>query len=171
MGSPVHFVLNLFEEQNRAFSMGIIINAGCIDFQNLSPEYFFREKLMKYKGFTITVFIIASSMNVVLYVYIGNYEIMNEICNYISFIAGIPALICIGKMYLDHTNEMYSYCSGLSYYFYIVHLPVVVLCQYFISLTGIGCIYNFVLSFVISVIITCGMCFTFCGGKIIFEVK
>lgn len=106
-----------------------------------------------------------------LYVYIGNYEIMNEICNYISFIAGIPALICIGKMYLDHTNEMYSYCSGLSYYFYIVHLPVVVLCQYFILLTGIGCIYNFVLSFVISVIITCGMCFTFCGGKIIFEVK
>ena len=171
MGSPVHFVLHLFEEQDRAFSMGIIINAGCIDFQNLSPEYFFGEKLMKYKGFTITVFIIASSMNVVLYVYIGNYEIMNEICNYISFIAGIPALICIGKMYLDHTNEMYSYCSGLSYYFYIVHLPVVVLCQYFISLTGIGCIYNFVLSFVISVIITCGMCFTFCGGKIIFEVK
>ena len=49
--------------------------------------------------------------------------------------------------------------------FYIVHLPVVVLCQYFISLTGIGCIYNFVLSFVISVIITCGICFTFCGKK------
>lgn len=137
----------------------------------LFSQQSFIEKLMKYKGFTITVFIIASSMNVVLYVYIGNYEIMNEICNYISFIAGIPALICIGKMYLDHTNEMYSYCSGLSYYFYIVHLPVVVLCQYFISLTGIGCIYNFVLSFVISVIITCGMCFTFCGGKIIFEVK
>ena len=52
---------------------------------------------MKYKGFTITVFIIASAMNVVLYVYIGNYEIMNEICNYISFISGIPVLICIGK--------------------------------------------------------------------------
>ena len=171
VGSPVHFVLYLFEEQDRAFSMWIIINTGCIDFQNFSPKYFFWEKLMKYKGFTITVFIIASSMNVVLYVYIGNYEIMNEICNYISFIAGISALICIGKMYLDYTNEMYSYCSGLSYYFYIVHLPVVVLCQYFISLTGIGCIYNFVLSFVISVIITCGMCFTFCGGKIIFEVK
>ena len=137
----------------------------------LFSQQSFIEKLMKYKGFTITVFIIASAMNVVLYVYIGNYEIINEICNYISFIAGIPALICIRKMYLDHTNEMYSYCSGLSYYFYIVHLPVVVLCQYFISLTGIGCIYNFVLSFVISVIITCGICFTFCGGKIIFEVK
>ena len=111
----------------------------------LFSQQSFIEKLMKYKGFTITAFIIASAMNVVLYVYIGNYEIMNEICNYISFIAGILALICIGKMYLDHTNEMYSYCSGLSYYFYIVHLPVVVLCQYFISLTGIGCIYNFVL--------------------------
>ena len=137
----------------------------------LISQQSFIEKLMKYKGFTITAFIIASAMNVVLYVYIGNYEIMNEICNYISFIVGIPALICIGKMYLDHTNEMYSYCSSLSYYFYIVHLPVVVLCQYFISLTGIGCIYNFVLSFVISVIITCGICFTFCGEKIIFEVK
>ena len=41
VGSPVHFVLNLFEEQNRAFSMGIIINAGCINLQDLSPEYFF----------------------------------------------------------------------------------------------------------------------------------
>ena len=41
VGSPVHFVLNLFEEQDRAFRMGIIINAGCIDFQNFSPEYFF----------------------------------------------------------------------------------------------------------------------------------
>lgn len=36
-----YFVLRLFEEQNRAFSMGIIINAGCINFQDLSPEYFF----------------------------------------------------------------------------------------------------------------------------------
>lgn len=96
---------------------------------------------------------------------------------FMSFIAGIPALICIGKMYLDYTNEVCSYCSGLSYTFYIVHLPVVVLCQYFISLTGIGCIYNFVISFVISIIITCGICFfiskiaivgTFCGEKINF---
>ena len=125
----------------------------------------FIEKLMRYKGFIITVFLIASAMNVVLYMYIGNHEVMNEICNYMSFLAGIPALICIGNMYLDYTNEMCSYCSGLSYTFYIVHLPVVVLCQYFISLTGIGCIYNFVISFVISVIITCGICVTFCGGK------
>lgn len=41
VGSPVHFVLYLFEEQDRAFCMGIIINAGSIDFQNFSPEYFF----------------------------------------------------------------------------------------------------------------------------------
>ena len=56
---------------------------------------------MKYKGFTITVFIIASAMNVVLYVYIGNYEIMNEICNYISFISGIPVLICISRWWCE----------------------------------------------------------------------
>lgn len=119
----------------------------------------FIEKLMKYKGFIITVFMIVSVMNVVLYVYIGNYEVFNDICNNMSFITGIPALICIGKMYLDNTNEMCSYCSRLSYAFYIVHFPVVVLCQYFISLTGMGCIYNFVLSFVISTIITSGICF------------
>lgn len=119
----------------------------------------FIEKLMKYKGFIITVFIIASVINVVLYVYIGNYEVFNDICNNMSFITGIPALICIGKMYLDNTNEMCSYCSRLSYAFYIVHFPVVVLCQYFISLTGMGCIYNFVFSFVISTIITSGICF------------
>ncbi len=129
----------------------------------LFSQQSFIERLMRYKGFIITVFVIASDMNVVLYMYIGNHEVMNEICNYMSFIAGIPALICIGKMYLDYTNEMCSYCSVLSYTFYIVHLPVVVLCQYFISLTGIGCIYNFVISFVISVITTCGICFTFCG--------
>ena len=119
----------------------------------------FIEKLMKYKGFIITVFIIASVINVVLYVYIGNYEVFNDICNNMSFITGIPALICIGKMYLDNTNKMCSYCSRLSYAFYIVHFPVVVLCQYFISLTGMGCIYNFVFSFVISTIITSGICF------------
>ena len=92
----------------------------------------FIEKLMKYKGFIISVFIIVSVMNVALYVYIGNYEIINEMC---------------------------SYCSGLSYTFYIVHLPVVVLCQCFISLVGMEGIYNLVLSFAISIIITCSICF------------
>lgn len=125
----------------------------------LFSQQSFIEKLMKYKGFIISVFIIVSVMNVALYVYIGNYEIINEICNCMSFIAGIPAMICIGKMYLDYTNEMCSYCSELSYIFYIVHLPVVVLCQCFISLVGMEGIYNLVLSFAISIIITCSICF------------
>ena len=83
----------------------------------------------------------------------------HNICNYISFATGIPALICFGKTYLDYSNTISSYCSKLSYVFYIVHFPIVVLCQYFISLTGVGCIYNFVLSLAISTIVTCSACY------------
>ena len=98
-------------------------------------------------------------MNAILFVYIGDYELLNNICNYISFATGIPALICFGKTYLDYSNTISSYCSKLSYVFYIVHFPIVVLCQYFISLTGVGCIYNFVLSLAISTIVTCSACY------------
>lgn len=50
----------------------------------LFSQQSFIEKLMKYKGFIISVFIIVSVMNVALYVYIGNYEIINEMCSYCS---------------------------------------------------------------------------------------
>ena len=49
--------------------------------------------------------------------------------------------------------------AGISASFSIVHFPIVVLCQYFISLTGVGCIYNFVLSLAISTIVTCSACY------------
>ena len=39
---PMHFVLNLLEKQNGTFSLGVIINAGRINLQHLSPEYLFR---------------------------------------------------------------------------------------------------------------------------------
>ena len=49
--------------------------------------------------------------------------------------------------------------AGISASFSIVHFPIVVLCQCFISLTGVGCIYNFVLSLAISTIVTCSACY------------
>lgn len=70
----------------------------------------------------------------------------------------IPALICLAKEYLDYSNKVSRYCARLSYVFYIVHFPIVVLCQYFISLTGVGSVYNFVLSIFISTILTCSVC-------------
>ena len=71
-------------------------------------------------------------MNVILFVYIEDYTLLNNICNYLSFATGIPALICFGKTYLDFSNTFSTYCQKLSYVFYIIHFPVVVLCQYFI---------------------------------------
>lgn len=119
----------------------------------------FIEKLVSIQWLFIAGFVISSTMNAILFVYIGDYELLNNICNYISFATGIPALICFGKTYLDYSNTISSYCSKLSYVFYIVHFPIVVLCQYFISLTGVGCIYNFVLSLAISTIVTCSACY------------
>lgn len=118
----------------------------------------FIEKLMNLKCLFIALFVLASALNVILFVYIEDYKLLNNICNYISFVIGIPALICFGKAYLDYNNIVSRYCSKLSYVFYIVHFPIVVLCQYFISLTGVESIYNFVLSLVISAIVTCSAC-------------
>lgn len=131
----------------------------------------FIDKLMKYKWFFMSVFLFASAMNVVLFGYIGNYEILNNICNYISFITGIPTLICFGKMYIDCTNKFCSYWSRTSYVFYIVHFPIVVLCQYFIYLTGIGNVWNFVFSFAVSMVATCIMCYIINKITIVFITR
>lgn len=117
------------------------------------------EKLVKIKWIFVLLFILSSVMNAILFVYIEDYELLNNICNYVSFISGIPALLCIGKEYLDYSNKVSRYCSKISYAFYSVHFPIVVLCQYFISLTGVDRINNFVLSLAISTIITCSACF------------
>lgn len=119
----------------------------------------FVEKLVSVKWLFIVGFVLSSVMKVILFVYIEDYESLNNICNYISFATGIPALICLGKVYLDYTNGVSRYCSKLSYTFYIVHFPIVVLCQYFISLAGAGSIYNFILSLIISTIVTCSACY------------
>ena len=118
----------------------------------------FIEKLVSFKWLFIVAFALLSAMNVILFVYVEDYRLLNTICNYLSFAAGIPALVCFGKTCLDYTGTVSRYCAKLSYVFYIVHFPIVVLCQYFISLTGAGSIYNFVLSLVISSVVTCVAC-------------
>ena len=119
----------------------------------------FIEKLVSFKWLFIVAFVLFSAMNVVLFVYVEDYQLLNTICNYLSFATGIPALICFGKTCLDYADTVSRYCAKLSYVFYIVHFPIVVLCQYFISLTGVGSIYNFVLSLVIATILTCSACY------------
>ena len=115
----------------------------------------FIKKLVKIK----ILFVLSSIMNAILFVYIEDYALLNNICNYLSFVTGIPALICLAKGYLDYSNKVSRYCARLSYVFYIMHFPIVVLCQYFISLTGVGSVYNFVLLLFISTILTCSVCY------------
>ena len=118
----------------------------------------FIKKLVKVKIVFVFVFVLSSMMNAILFVYIEDYALLNNICNYLSYITGIPALICLAKEYLDYSNKVIRYCERLSYVFYIVLFPIVVLCQYFISLTGVGSVYNFALSLFISTILTCSVC-------------
>lgn len=134
----------------------------------------FTERLIKFKWVFFVTFVITSLMNAILFVYIEDYTLLNNICNYLSFATGIPALICFGKTYLDFSNTFSTYCRKLSYVFYIIHFPVVVLCQYFISLSGVGCIYNFLLSLVLSPLVTCGICYIIDKNKalgILFGLK
>lgn len=118
----------------------------------------FVQKLVRYKKIFISAFLISSIMNTALFVYVGRYELLNNICNYLSFVFGILTLICLGREYLNGANGFSRMCSRLSYPYYMIHLPVVVLCQYFVSLTGVGIISNFLLSLVFSSTVTIVLC-------------
>lgn len=116
------------------------------------------KKIAKFKWLFVFSFLIFSILNVLFFVYAENFETLQTVFNYLSFACGIPALICLGKDYLDYSTVFSRYCSKLSYVFYIVHFPAVVLCQYFFSLTGMNCFSNFFVSLVTSSLITCIIC-------------
>lgn len=118
----------------------------------------FVNRLVKAKWVFVCIFLISSAINTILFIYVGNYELINNICNCLSFAIGILALVSLGKDYLNYSNTVSRYCSKLSYVFYIVHFPIVVLCQFFISLIGVGHLDNFMVSLVLSSTITCFIC-------------
>lgn len=114
----------------------------------------FVKKLTSFKWEFVAVFVVATIANAVLFIFAGGPKLINNICNYSSLISGLPALICIGHDYLDFTGKLPERFSKISYRFYIVHFPVVVLSQYFLSLTGMSIILNFFLTLVISYVVT-----------------
>ena len=117
------------------------------------------EKLAKFKWIFVIIFLAASVTNSVLYIYVENMKALNTVCCYLSFAVGLPALFCLGHDYLDYSNNVSRYASKLSYVFYIIHFPIVILCQYFLSLTDVNYIVNFFLSLLISYPLTCVFCF------------
>lgn len=131
-------------------------------------------RLIKYKWIIVSIWLVASAFNIALFIYVERYEVVNTICNYMAFLFGVPAVIILGHDYLDFSNELSHNVSKISYVFYIIHFPLAVLCQYFLSLTSVSYIMNFFLSLVISYPIT----FFACWGikknkclKLLFGIK
>lgn len=110
----------------------------------------FVHKMVNFKWIIICLWVVTSGINTVLFVYMEQYELLNTVCNYLAFAFGVPALFCLGYDYLDFSNKISKTAAGLSYVFYSSHFPIVILCQYFFSMTGIGFIMNFLLSLVVA---------------------
>ena len=125
----------------------------------------FVKKLTEFKWEFIAVFVITSFANAFLYIYVVGPKILNNICNYSSLISGVIALICIGHDYLNFTGKRTEKFTKLSYQYYIVHFPVVVLSQYFLSLTGMHIVLNFFLTLAVAYPLTYFICVLFTKVK------
>jgi peptidoglycan/LPS O-acetylase OafA/YrhL len=110
----------------------------------------FVKKLAGFKWEFVAVFAVTAIANAVLYIFAAGPKILNNICNYSSLITGVIALMCVAHDHLDLTGKRMQRFSKLSYLFYIVHFPVVVLSQYFLSLTGMSIVLNFFLTLMIA---------------------
>jgi len=121
--------------------------------------YFFSKKefvakLAEFKWEFVVVFLVVSITNATLYVVVLGPKLLNNICNYSSFVFGVLALMTFAHDHLNQTSEKLTRFSKLSYTFYILHFPVVVLSQYFLNLTGMNIALNFLLTLVISYPVT-----------------
>lgn len=119
----------------------------------------FVKKLAGLKWIYVFCFLIFSAANVALFIFIGKYDTLNTVCNYLSFVTGILALISVGHDYLDKANRVTGFNSRTSYVFYIIHFPVVVLCQYFLGKAGVGNIANYLLTVLITYPLVYMLCY------------
>ncbi|WP_028505424.1 acyltransferase [Ruminococcus sp. FC2018] len=85
----------------------------------------------------------ANIANTAIFIFIGGHKDLNTICNYASFALAVPALMILAHDHLDFANSFTRFNSSVSYVFYILHFPIVILCQYLLSHTGVGVIPNF----------------------------
>ena len=119
----------------------------------------FVQKLCKSKLLFVLLFVVSCTANTVIFIFIGGHETLNTICNYAAFAFALPALVTIAHDHLDFSNRFTSFNSKISYIFYITHFPIVIFCQYILSLAGMGIIANLVITLIISYPLTCALCF------------
>ncbi|MBR6172826.1 MAG: acyltransferase [Eubacterium sp.] len=116
------------------------------------------DRISRFKWIFVIVFLAVSITDVVLFIYVKGYETLNTICNYVAFAVAIPALISLGHDHLDFQNRISVFNAKISYTFYILHFPVVVLLQYAFWLMNMNSITGFILTVVIAYPMTFGLC-------------
>ena len=126
-------------------------------YQFSDPE--FTAWLSRYRKILLPVFVISTIANTFLFMYTSGLGPLNNICNYISFASGVPALITVGREYLNDASPFTKFNAKISYVFYIIHFPLVVLCQYFLSRLNVGIVVNFFITILITYPLTYGLCF------------
>ena len=117
------------------------------------------KSIAKYKWLLTGIFVPIALANTILYVYVGEYQTLNTICMYASLAFGVLALLSLGHDHLDFTGNFSKFSSKVSYVNYIIHFPVVVLCQYCFNVINVGNIVNFFLTLVVSYLLTYLLCY------------
>ncbi len=125
--------------------------------------YFFSKKefVRKVASFRLqfaVIFFIVAVTNAALFVNSCGFALLNNICNYSCLIFGVLTAVSISYGYLDTTSGFMSFNAKISYFFYIIHFPAVVLFQYFLSLTGMNPLVNFVLTLAAAYPVTYLLC-------------
>lgn len=120
------------------------------------PEYV--HSLTKHKWLFTWIFLGANLANTVIFIFVGGLTVLNNICNYASFVFAVPALMTLAHDHLDFSNRVTALNSRISYVFYIIHFPITVLAQYLLAKTGVGAVLNLPLTLIIAYPLTYALC-------------
>ena len=113
--------------------------------------------ISKFKWIFFALFLVTNIANVVLFIYVGGYETLNTIMNYLSFVFGVLGLFTFAHDHLDFANGFTKKCASLSYVFYICHFPIVVLAQYLFMKLEMNNVLNFFVATLVSYVLTAGL--------------
>lgn len=116
------------------------------------------EKIKKLKWFIVPLFLISTALYVYLVEYTEGFYRLTTVCNYLAFILGVPALFCLGSLWLDFRNDVTGFFSEISYLYYIIHFPILVFWQYALDKIGMNHTGNFFVAILLSVSITLTFC-------------
>ena len=118
----------------------------------------FTAKLARFGIIFTAVFLISSAADAWLFSYTEGFGGLNTALWYAATASALPALICLGHSFLDRANDLTKRFSRISYMFYILHFPIVILCQYYLGRAGLGSIAGFILTVLISYPLTYVFC-------------